>query len=415
MQECGIGKPTILMLFIIKVLAGVAVGLASHYILNDKTDYYRTNFYGIEEYHSMLQTPKVFFTDLFTSNYSERGEFFGSQNSYWNDLRFNIIYKLIAFTNIFARGNYYVNSLFFNFVSFLSTILLYKVFKDVFPLKKWAVIIGCFLLPSTLFFGSGIHKDLIVLTSLSVFCYALYFGLKKGFEWRKISFLILSILTILIVRNFIAVILLPCAVTWFIGCKYNLSPIKSFAALIVLGVLGTIMLHTSFKKVDPLKVVVNKQQAFFTIGKANTNYKMDTLEPTVKSFVTQAPAALRHSFLSPYPTEFNSLFVNLFSVEITIYWLLLFAMLLFQERISQNLDAFIIFGITFTFLIFLFSGYITPAAGALIRYRSIYFPFLIIPILSCIKLKCIYKRLNIKIKNIQFILMQIVIISFFVY
>ena len=151
-------KQIVLGLFTIKILAGVAVGLASHYILQDKTDYYRTNFYGIQEYHSMLQTPKVFFTDIFTSNYAERGEFFGSQSSYWNDLRFNIIYKIMAFANIFSRGNYYINSVFFNFVGFIGLILLYKVFIDLYPLKKWAVIIGCFLLPSTLYFGSGYTK-----------------------------------------------------------------------------------------------------------------------------------------------------------------------------------------------------------------------------------------------------------------
>ena len=157
-KGCGMEKQIVLGLFTIKILAGVAVGLASHYILQDKTDYYRTNFYGIQEYHSMLQTPKVFFTDIFTSNYAERGEFFGSQSSYWNDLRFNIIYKIMAFANIFSRGNYYINSVFFNFVGFIGLILLYKVFIDLYPLKKWAVIIGCFLLPSTLYFGSGYTK-----------------------------------------------------------------------------------------------------------------------------------------------------------------------------------------------------------------------------------------------------------------
>ena len=374
-------KQIVLGLFTIKILAGVAVGLASHYILQDKTDYYRTNFYGIQEYHSMLQTPKIFFTDIFTSNYAERGEFFGSQSSYWNDLRFNIIYKIMAFANIFSRGNYYINSVFFNFVGFIGLILLYKVFIDLYPLKKWAVIIGCFLLPSTLYFGSGIHKDLIVLTALPVFCYAMYFGLKQGFTLKKVSFLVLSFLVILLIRNFIAVILLPCAVTWFISYRYRLSVVKSFATFLAAGILGTIVLHSLSEKVNPLQIVVNKQQAFFALGKANTDFVMDTLQPTVKSFAMQAPAALRHSFLAPYPTEFDNLYMNCFAVEIIIYWLLFFVMLITQWSSGKSWNAFIVFGVIFTILIFLFTGYITPAAGALVRYRSIYFPFLLVPIL----------------------------------
>ena len=362
-------------------MAGIAVGLASYYIFKYQTDYFQTNLYGIQEYHSLFESPKVFFSDLFKSNYTETGEFFGSRGSYWNDLRLNIIYKVLAFTNIFSRGNYYINSLFFNFVSFIGSILLYKVFKNVYPSKKWQIAIGCFLLPSTLYFGSGIFKDLIVLTALSAFCYSLYFGLMKGFNGKKMIYLLLSFVTILFIRNFIAVILLPCAFTWIITYKYKLPAIKSFVTLFVAGIVVTTILQQFSQKVNPLLIVAKKQQAFFALGKANTDYKMDSLQPTIKSFTEQAPSALRHSFLSPYPMEFQNLYMNLFSLEIISYWILFVLMLLFPAKIKHNSQGFIVFSVAFTFLIFLFSGYITPAAGALIRYRSIYFPFIIIPIL----------------------------------
>ena len=391
-KETDIWTPVLLILFTIKILAGIAVGLASHYILHDKTDYFQTNVYGIQEYHSLLDSPKVFFTDIFKSNYNETGEFFGSSASYWNDLRFNIIYKVLAFTNIFSRGNYYINGLFFNFVSFIGSILLYKVFINVYPAKKWQVIIGCFLLPSTLYFGSGIHKDLIVLTALSVFCYSLYFALMKGFTGKKIIYLLLSFVTILFIRNFIAVILMPCAITWVIVDYYKLSAIKTFAALFVAGIAGTILLQQFTPKVNPLLIVVKKQQAFFALGKAHTDYKMDSLQPTIKSFAEQAPSALRHSFLSPYPLEFHNFYMNLFSLEMITYWFLFILMLFKPDKIKYNSQEFIVFGVAFTFLIFLFTGYITPAAGALIRYRSIYFPFILIPILCNINWRGLFDK-----------------------
>lgn len=380
-KRCGIESPLVLLLFTIKVLAGISVGLASHYLFNYTTDYYQTNIYGIQEYHSMLNTPKVFFTDLFTSNYEETSEFFGSRASYWNDLRFNIIYKVLAFTNILSRGNYYINCLFFNFAGFIGSILMYKVFIHIYPTKKWQVIAGCFLLPSTLYFGSGIHKDLVVLTALSVFCYSLYFSLLNGFNGKKVAFLLLSFLTILFIRNFVAIILLPCAIVWTISEKYSLSVVRMFVGLLVVGLTSAIALHSFSEKFDPLQIVVNKQQAFFALGKANTDYKMDTLQPTIKSFAEQTPGALRHSFLSPYPTEFENVFMNLFSVEMCVYWLMFLLMLFFPFKKLNRRNRFITFGIVFTFLIFLFTGFITPAAGALIRYRSIYFPFLMTPIL----------------------------------
>ncbi len=393
-KETEIGTPVLLILFTIKIMAGIAVGLASYYIFKYQTDYFQTNLYGIQEYHSLFESPKVFFTDLFKSNYTETGEFFGSRGSYWNDLRLNIIYKVLAFTNIFSRGNYYINSLFFNFGSFIGSILLYKVFINVYPSKKWQIAIGCFLLPSTLYFGSGIFKDLIVLTALSVFCYSLYFGVMKGFTGKKIIYLLLSFVTILFIRNFIAVILLPCAITWAISNKYKLSAIKTFSAMFIAGIACTILLQQFMLKVNPLLIVVKKQQAFFALGKANTDYKMDSLQPTIKSFAEQAPSALRHSFLSPYPMEFQNLYMNLFSLEIFSYWILFVLMLLFPAKIKQSSQGFILFGVVFTFLIFLFSGYITPAAGTLIRYRSIYFPFIIIPILCNINWEDLFYKVK---------------------
>ena len=392
-QNAGLDTKTIVALFCIKVAAGLCVWMVSHYFFKDLTDYYNTNNYGIQEYESLIHTPKVFFTDLFDPAYAEKSEFFGSKVSYWNDLRFNIIYKILAFTNILSRGNYYINSLFFNFISFLGIVALYRVFIHVYPAKKWEVIVGCFLLPSTLFYSSGIHKDLIVFTALGIFCYCIYFGLLKTFTVKKICFLLLSLITILFIRNFIAVILLPCAFGWFVSKKYSLQPLKVFVLLFIVGIVATAFAHNYYKKADPLMIVVNKQQAFLALGKGSTDYQLDSLQPTAKSFITLAPTALRHSFLSPLPGEFNNVFTNLLSVEIIVYWLLFLLMLIFPVQEILQQDKFVVFGIVFTFLIFLFSGYITTAAGALVRYRSIYFPFLMVPIICNISWKRIRKIL----------------------
>lgn len=392
-----LGFSTIISLFTIKVAAGIILGYVSFYLFNGLTDYQASNNYGIQEYHSLINTPQTFFTDIFQSNYNDKGEFFGSGNSYWNDLRFNIIYKVLAIVNIFSRGNYFINSLFFNFVSFICSFGLCRVFIHIYPTKKWGVIAGCFLLPSTLYFSSGIHKDLIVLAALSVFCYAVYFSLLRGFTAKKIIVIILSLLIILLIRNFIAVILLPCAFVWMVSKKYRFPISKSFALLFVTGIIGIFTLQYFFKKTEPLDIIVNKQQAFFSLGKARTDYAMDSLQPSLTSFVQEAPGALRRSFLSPYPGEFNHFYMSLFAAEITMYWVLFLIVMLFYRKHILLKNDFILFGIVFTFLIFLFTGYITTNAGALVRYRSIYLPFFITPLLCSIDWQKIYlnrKRSN---------------------
>ena len=382
-KASGLGTRNILFLFTIKIAAGCFLGFINYFLFQNQTDYDAYNAAGIEEYNMLFSDPHRFFTDIFKSNYAEYGEFFGSSRSYWNDLRTNIIFKILGLLNVFSRGNYYINSLFFNTFCFIGHLALYRVFISEYPTKKIECIIGCFLLPSLLYFSSGIQKDLIVFTALSVFCYALYFSLKTFFSTKRIFYLITSFLIILFIRNFIAVLLLPCALAWAISYKFKIKASIAFVSLLIIGLAATTFLHFYIPKLDPLKVVVAKQEAFLSLGNATTLYHNDTLQPTIQKFVTSAPKALRHSFLSPYPCEFNNMYINLFAVELCVYAILFLIMLIIPAKNTSSRE-FIFFGLAFTFLVFLFSGYITTAAGSLIRYRSIYLPFLITPVLCSI-------------------------------
>ncbi len=381
-QNAGLSTKIIFLLFSIKVGVGIIGGLASHYLMNDISDMHFYTMQSLIEYDNLIHHPKIFFTDSLPSAYvNGLGDFFGSSNSFWNDLRNNILIKTMGVFNIFSRGNYYINSLFFNVVGFLGHVALFRVFKHIYPKQHWAIIVGCFFLPSTLYFTSLIGKDIMVFTALSFFCYTLYFSLEDKCTSKRIFFLILSFLSVLLIRNFIAVILLPCAVAWFISSRHKINSLKVFAVLFLLSFSGIILSQFLSEKHNPLNIVVEKQQAFFSLGIAKSQYQNDTLYPTIKSFTTSAPKALRHSFLSPYPTEFNNIYLNGLSVEIIMYLILFLLMIIFKNDKNNSSNNFIVFALLFTILIFLFTGYITTNAGAMVRYRSIYFPFLMIPTL----------------------------------
>lgn len=384
-QHAGISTKIILLLFSIKVIVGIVGGMVSHFLMHDKSDLHFYTIQGMIEYENLIHNPKIFFTDSLPAAYANNlGEFFGSSNSFWNDLRNNILIKTIGVFNILSRGNYYINSLFFNFIAFFGHIALYKIFKNIFKNNHWAIIVGCFLLPSTLYYTSLIGKDLIIFTSLAIFCYCSYFSWKENFTQKKIVFLLLSFFCILLIRNFIAIVLLPCAISWFVSCRYSFKIWQVYVVMAVILIGCLLALQFTNQKYNPLKIVVDKQQAFFTLGKANSEYQNDTLQSTIKSFVTSAPTALRHAFLSPYPQEFDNVYLNGFALEIIVYILLFLLMIIYPLKNNFITKDFILFTVIFTSLIFLFTGYITTNAGALVRYRSIYFPFLIVPILCSI-------------------------------
>jgi hypothetical protein len=393
-KDARLNTKVVILLFIVKIAVGIIGGLVSEYLIQNGSDIDYYNKLGLIEYNNLIHHPKIFFTDSLPSAYTNGlGGFFDSTHSFWNDLRNNILIKTMGVFNILSRGNYYINDLFFNCFAFVGHIALYRVFKSIYSKHYFSIIVGCFLLPSFIFYSSLIGKDMLVFTSLSIFCYALYFGILVSFTPKKIAYLIISFCFILLIRNFVAAILLPCAIVYFVQIKFKLNTIKLYGGLLIIFILFFISLSTLLPQYSPLQIIAKKQQSFFSLGKSTSQYQNDTLDNTIKSFVTAAPKALRHSFLSPYIGEFNNIYLNGFALEIMLFVSILLLYFVFPQK--NTINAFVIFGLVFTTLFFLFAGYITTNAGSLVRYRSIYFPFLMIPILCSTnweKLKSIFVK-----------------------
>lgn len=366
----------LLLLFIIKVVAGVAIGFISAKYYAQGNDYWTLHREGLLENDLLMHHPQKFVTDLFQSPYDNAyGGFFEAVGSYWNDLKNNIIIKILAILNVFSRGNYYINSLFLNAFSFLGTLAMATVFYDI-SKKKRASLAGCFLIPSALYFSSGIHKDLFVFTLLGFFIYALYFLIKKPGNIRLWLLLILSIFFLLIMRNIVVLLMVPSLIFLFFRLTY-FKNLKALVATFLLSLLALTGLH--FTKADPLQLIAHRQQDFFDLPVAYSQLPLPKLEPTTQSFVDVFPAAANHAFLRPYVWEFPGHFLMILGLE--WFCLLLFIFLFFIRNKLQCISPFYVVSILFSLLIILIAGFIVPNAGALVRYRSLYLPFLITPFL----------------------------------
>ena len=383
-KESNLAVKTILALFLLKVLAGIVYGYISIHFYHKGSDNWALNNYGQQEYQIMISKPGVFFTDIFKSNYGNfYGNFYGSIGSYWSDLKFNILIKIVAILNIFSRGNYYINSLFFNFLCFFGHVALYRVFINIYTNRKWAVIAGCFLLPSVLYFSSGLNKDCVVFAMLGIFCYSMFFSLQQKFSLKRILVIIISLIVLLFVRNYVVVALLPVTLAWIICSRYKTNILITFLSVYIFWALSLWVVQLLQPSFNPLKIITQKQKDFFELPLATSQMQTDTLAPTVKSFILNSPNAINHVVLRPYFWEFPSGFYKLASLEFTCYGLLFLMMLLFYRK-NKPTTPFLFFSILLSLTLFLFIGYIVPNAGSLIRYRSIYLPFLITPVICSI-------------------------------
>ncbi|MBL0146194.1 MAG: hypothetical protein IPP48_10865 [Chitinophagaceae bacterium] len=382
-QKSELSNKWIVALFAVKIFAGIAIGFASLHFYGSGNDYWTNNSGSIAELEVLKTNPKYFFSELIFSNYNgSYADFWGHANSFWNDLKNNCLIKFMAFFNLLSGGNYYINSIFFNFIVFIGHIGLYRLFKKMFPGFNYGVIIGCFLLPSFLYFSSGIHRDGLIFTLITMCLYSCYSILEERKTNKKFFIaIILSIGLLMLLRSVVAITLIPALFAWWCSKQFNLKAVLVSAATVVLF-LFIILFADKFSSINPLDFITEKQADYLKLAAGNTQISLPKLEPTATSFVSNTPQALANVFVRPLPGEKPFSLIP-FEMEWVFYYLCLAVFLFKVNKNKFPVPASYLFPvIVFCFLSYLFIGHIVPNLGAILRYRSIYLPFVLTPVLG---------------------------------
>ena len=388
-RDSGLTQAQLVICFLLKVLAGIFYGWIGVYYgeMAQMVDTWAYHYQSLTEYQLLLDHPKTFVSSLFSSSYeSGHAGFFATKNSWWNDLKGTSFLKLLAVFNLFSLGNYYVNVILYAFITLFGPIAVFRVMNDVFPGNKLAVLGATFLVPSFLYWTSGLHKDGIIFLGMALMVYQLY-NLIKGREQiaLRLGVMLFSLLLILALRNFLVLLIIPAFVTWFAASKLKLAPLKVFSLAYLFFLLlffGARYLHPSL---DFPRAVSERQDAFLGLS-GNSAVTVTPLEPTISGFARNAPQAFSLSTLRPFPSDVRHLLSLAAAIEIN-FLLLLFGILLIWRRDLAKLDPFITFCIFLSFSIFLMVGYTVNFLGAIVRYRSIVLPFLVIPMVALIDWK----------------------------
>ncbi len=183
-------------LFVLKIAAGI-------------TAYYIYIFYypHSDAYVFMEGGKNVF--DHFLGNPSPKVL---GWNSSFDDTFFNgtrIIIYINFIIQFLSFNNPFVHILFFCFFSFVGIIGLYRAFDKHFPDKRNVLVVGLFLLPSVLFWTSGIYKEGVAILCVGIVIYLTDFGLEKSFSIKRISVVLLLLLLLFFLKIYILIALLP--------------------------------------------------------------------------------------------------------------------------------------------------------------------------------------------------------------
>jgi hypothetical protein len=391
-NRSGLSQPQLIIIFLLKVMAGIFYGWIGLYYggMAQMSDTWGFHTNGIQEYNLLQTNPGEYLTNLFHNPYGNSfQQFFNADESYWNDLKGNAFIKILSIFDIFSFGHYYVNVIFYSFVSLYGPVAIYRVMTDVFPSRKISVILATFLVPSFLYWTSGIHKDGLIFLGISLVVYHIYFGWKeKRYGIKRVAGILVGLLMLLIFRNFIFVVMLPAVFVWLLANRWPKRGLAIFASLYLLFIILFFTVRYINSEFDFPQAVVTKQQEFLHLP-GNVSIPIEELKPTAISFLKNTPEAFTLSTIRPYPGDVKHILSLAAAVEIN-FLLLMFLAFLFIRRNGLQLNNLIYFCLFFSFSLLLAIGFSVNNLGAIVRYRSVIIPLLVVPMAAQID----WKKLN---------------------
>ena len=338
---------------------------------------------SLQEYEVLKRDPLFFIADLFQHHYKNNQvlTFFNSESSYWKDLQYNILIKMLAVFNIVSRGHYYINVLFFNVVTFWGHYFLYKLLVSHFPSKKQLLFLVIFLFPPLLFWESGIRKDGLIFPAITGCIY--YFTILLN-DRKKIKYLILCVMFfffVFLIRNFVAMSLFPVFIAYYISINFQKKILPVTAITISICLLCFFLTSFAPDSLNLPKQMAERQHKFLEL-KGNSFLPIEPLNKNISSYIKDLPAALNHSFLRPYITESKSPLLLVSALEnLLMIVILILALIKNKSLINILKNPLWMSLITFAVINYLIIGYIVPFFGAIIRYRILFEVLLIIPLL----------------------------------
>lgn len=221
---------------------------------------------------------------------------------------------------------------------------------------------------------------------LSLFIYIVFQCLEQNrVTVKRLLFAGISLLLLFSLRSFIFLALVPAAIAWIMAVKTKVPALRTFIMVYLLTGILFFTVGLVFKKIDPPEVVTQKQAEYLRLQHSDTQVELSPLQPDFSSFAANAPQALNHTLLRPYLWELPSKSLLPLNIELAAYQVILLLFLFFRKKETRVTNRpFILFALFFTLTVFLLIGYIVPTLGSIVRYRSLYLPLIITPLLCSI-------------------------------
>jgi hypothetical protein len=297
---------------------------------------------------------------------------------------------------ILGGKSYLMASLMVSLLSFVGMWKFYKLLCELYPGLYKYFFVSIHIIPSVIFWGSGILKDTITLSATAWITYSIFqvFFMRKKIIVNVVAIIILSYL-IINVKPYIFVSLIPGLLIWVFfnqvqKIKNKLIRMLTIPIVILMVLFSSAFLLSYFSNflgtygnVDTMiaKVKLTQEDLLRSEAYGSNNYDIGVIEPTPFGLVKKAPAAIIAGLFRPFIWEARNPFVLISGLENLSILLIFFFVLIkigpptFVRAVIK--DPFLTYAWAFAILFAFGIGLASANFGALVRYRIPLMPFLL--------------------------------------
>lgn len=380
-------KRTLTGVFLLKVLFGFLLyAIYYYYYGNDRLASDAFHFYddSLVLYNTLKNDPKAFIDIFFNIGDQTKYIDITKQMNFWtkpfnhgliNDnqtmIRTNFIFDLFSF------GNYHIHTVFMSFLSFIGLTAIYKTFEKQFVNFPSLLFTSVFLVPSVLFWASGVLKEGLLLFALGLFVWC-SFSLTTSFHLKKLIIALISLFILFTLKVYTLTAILPAFIGYFLIVKLKPKKTILITTLVHLSIITLLFIVPQlFLRYDFITVIAAKQRDFINVA-TTAGSAFDIPRVTdIYSLITSAPVALFNTLFRPFIWDATPIMlVN--SIENIIFVLILVFAIIKHQTLDASQKNKLMFCLSFTMYLFLIIGWTTPVAGAIVRYKIPALPFLLI-------------------------------------
>lgn len=388
MQLPGIPKYWVQGVFVLKVLVGLVLWAiySWHYTYRDTSDAFRYFDDALLIYELLPESPGLYLRLLTGIGMDHPDlipvlEKFRAWHSSYNYGLANdnpTVIRINSVVALFSFGYYHVHTVFMCFFSLMGSVAVYRFLYRAFSSAASWLFVACFMLPTLLFWSSGVLKEPVLWCVLGIFLVSL----QTLFE-RKLSHVLLVLLAIwllLQLKPYVLICFVP-AVLFFVAdklLKWNkvllFSLVHFFCGLIAL------FPGSLFPAGNLLYLLGKKRTDFYNVAHAQDAGSIVSIPELsgVGDFFLHLPQALSIAYFRPHFFELKSSFYFLASLEAACSALFLALAVWGMIRYRPALPSAWWFSLSVVLVLGTIIGFTVPVLGAVVRYKLPAMTFLMV-------------------------------------